>query len=177
MKTCGLHRFFLSWRSDGRNDWPKFTEKHLKECADCRNWWQEQRGLEARLSERPRDLEVSPGFTRGVMWQIESAVPELKPTSSLGWRLAAAAGLGMVCVMLFREPGRDVTQATIERNNAPEFAEVQMLVKKNAEVLKLLPERVDDPLEKELQFVISDTKNAFAFVADSVLPEDFRRRQ
>lgn len=92
------------------------------------------------------------------------------------WKLATA---GMVAGMaLLIVAGKIMREASprVEMPESLQFTEMRLLVKKNAETLQQLPAKVDDPLEKELAFMISDTRNAWAFVADSVVPNEFRQR-
>lgn len=89
------------------------------------------------------------------------------------WKMLSASACGFGCVLLFLffradEPEKLATGPLIGE-------EVRLMVKNNAATVQELPARIEDPLEKELALVISDTRKALAFVADSLLPEDYRK--
>lgn len=176
MRTCGIQRWIVGWHNLSGRAWPRWTQRHLQACTHCRNWWHAQRSLEAQLSVGRPEPETSAGFTSGVMKRIEQG-EELRPVPAIhSWKLATA---GMVAGMaLLIVAGKIMREASprVEMPESLQFTEMRLLVKKNAETLQQLPAKVDDPLEKELAFMISDTRNAWAFVADSVVPNEFRQR-
>jgi predicted anti-sigma-YlaC factor YlaD len=176
MRSCTLQRWLVNWHSDGSSDWPRWTHKHLQECAGCRNWWQEQRSLEARLAAGIADLETAPRFTEEVLRRIEQNDVRRGFRSGYAWKLATAGACVLAAVIMFGLLRPEHKLSTAEGETRDRLAEVKVLVHRNAKMIEEIPARVDDPLQKELAFMISDTKKAVAFVADSIVPDEFRKR-
>lgn len=155
MIICACHRLLASLRAG-----PASASSHLQTCAACRDWWTRQSALERRLRRPVEPAATRVGFTQDVLRKIERTEQEtvlprrsFLPLAMLG----AAASLALV-LFLRPAPGPDSPPTLTASPGLLPSLEIPALAN--------LPARVDDPLEQELQLVISDTKNALAFVAD-----------
>jgi hypothetical protein len=142
--------------------------------------------LEQRLrSERP-DFRAPEDFTERVMAglppyaisrsQNPSATSPSRPTPWLrfGLGLAAAAAIVLVLVQLLPRDAGIVSPPAIAVGPQPERERevpAWTLPEFPVKQVEALSAKLDEPLEKELQNVISDTRQAIQFVASNFLPE------
>lgn len=143
--------------------------------------------IEERLrKERPEHLAPS-GFTERVMSnlpaQFDYEKQHTRKENPIRWpRLTmAAATIAIAAIFLFEilrpDTGRVASlnsSATIEiaRGSNQSFQSAELIVPEiSAAQLGALTMKLDEPLQKELENVISDTRNAIQFVASNFLPE------
>ena len=132
--------------------------------------------LERRLrTERPH-FAVSEGFTERVMDNLPARRPS--PDGSFATReplplsriiMGFAASLCIVLLLLQLLPGKPIPSpaAVTTEHQLP-----QILPRISLAEVDALTAKLDEPLEKELKNVISDTRQAIQFVASNFLPEN-----
>ena len=146
------------------------------------------KSIEERLrNERPAHSAPA-GFTERVMAKLPNAhsniseAPQRRPL----WWPRFALGLAVVAIAtviafeFLKEPQVEPvlvvnTAAGLDANRAPVLSSADSLdftvPKITSEQLQALTTKLDQPLEKELENVISDTRLAIQFVASNFLPE------
>ena len=140
--------------------------------------------IEKRLREERPEHSVPVGFTERVMSRLpaqEVAVTE-KTAAEFPWGrfMAATATLAMVGVLAFQVIGRkSESPLAAQPETLANPASVGTVAMAAFDVPKITPVRLDDltkqieqPLQKELENVISDTRTAVQFVASHFLPEE-----
>ena len=133
---------------------------------------------DALRAERPR-RRASPGFSERVIDALPSG--PIKPSSApaverplwprLGWAGAFAALTFLVWFQFTPTPSGENAQVA-QHDPAVALPASLQLPPVTVEQVQALTARIDDPLEKELKLVLSDTRNAIRFVASNFLPED-----
>jgi hypothetical protein len=134
--------------------------------------------LEERLkSERPH-YEAPPGFTESVLSRLPSSQSRslsreriaFLPCFALAFALLALAGV--FSFQFLRTPSA-FAPVTANTTPAPAIADDLNIVLPNitSEQVQALSLKLDQPLEKELEYVISDARQAIQFVASNFLPE------
>ena len=131
--------------------------------------------LEERLRSAPPMREAPLGFTERVMSHLparEESEPERR--FALFPRFAVAfAVVTVAAVSVFQFLRNNAPSTPVASNETPEMApELEIKIPEiTSEQVQALTLKLDQPLEKELQYVISDTRQAIQFVASNFLPE------
>lgn len=133
--------------------------------------------IESRLrAERP-SYQAPPGFTERVLSELPSVsrrhsthkMPSFFPRLALG--LAAFALAALLLSPMLRDGPEPIPIATQNGSSAPAPELDIPLPKITTEQVQALTWKLDQPLEQELRYVISDTRQAIQFVASNFLPE------
>jgi hypothetical protein len=132
------------------------------------------RNIEKALrAERPV-RNAPPGFAERVIDALPSRGGKPMPAlrrQSLWPRLALAAGLAFAAVIMWKgfspEPAGTVMAGGDETPSSP----LAGLKPVSLAQVQALTEKIDQPLEKELERVKADTRNAIRFVASNFMPE------
>jgi hypothetical protein len=132
----------------------------------------------ALRAERPAH-QVSPGFAERVIDALPARPTKAKRseavTSQKLWpRLAFAAALCLAVFLAWRQFAPQTPEKTpiivdLDRESKP--LDIQ-LPPVSIEQVRALTEKIDQPLEKELERVLADTRNAIQFVASNFIPEN-----
>ncbi len=174
MKTCGFHQFVLNWSIDSDVAAPVFTRAHMGSCAECQRWQTEQKALSGSLETKPATANLSPYFTQKVMQQIESTRERSAALPWLGFATAGGILIATVILAIFMHRAqRPETSDTIAAKPESTIQLSELLPPVSTDAIKSLPAKLDEPLEKELNSVINDTKNALSSVATTFLPDGF----
>ena len=162
-------------------------ETHRRRCSLCRDELAVDTELEKRLrSENPasKSIDVSDAVMRRIRLDDEPLKHPLKEGSPVRFplfpALAGAAAL-IAAAAFFGEPTKPEIPKGVAGAQAVQASPLpQPLL---PEVPAITPEQIgkltaklNEPLQKELQFVISDTREAIQFVASNFLPENPPRR-
>jgi hypothetical protein len=107
------------------------------------------------------NLPTEPGAKSRLPWGLTTA------TASIALTVLAAA-------ILILKSGSDFRPPVTDSKSSLRLEEV--LPKVDTAELKSLP-KLDEPLEKEFNLVISDTRNAIRSLATSFLPDDVLERK
>lgn len=115
-----------------------------------------------------------PGFTERVMRRIEreeNPVAERNSRFGLAFALALAVVAAIAAISL--NPSNDLAQ--FDAGSAATSVQPEPLTLSipqiTPEQVQALTVKLDQPLEKELEYVISDTRQAIQFVAANFLPK------
>ena len=129
-----------------------------------------------RLRSERRLHVPSPGFTARVMQRLEreekqSEIRGVWPRFAIGVALACAVLVVIVAVL--NRSSHHVPQTEMVSAEASVQTEplTIMIPEITPEQVQALATKLDEPLDKELKNVISDTRQAIQFVASSFLPE------
>lgn len=168
MITCHLHKLRVLLLGG--------TNAHAETCSACQQESAEMSKIERdlrneKLSHSPapgfylrleskldRSADATPGASRNVLW------PRL---------VFAMATLALSAVLFLQVDGKSPTQLS-QINSPPSepVMEIPPLPQLSSEQLAQISVKLDQPLQKELQSVISDTRQAIQFVAANFMPDD-----
>jgi hypothetical protein len=141
------------------------------------------KSIEDRLRSEGPERRAPAGLTERVMSRIppqEAKADYVKPSSFFWPRFAISfAAIAIALVVASEFWNRPQTPATANNDSKPsqviEVASIEPIEIPiptiTAEQVQALTEKIDQPLEKELKNVISDTRLAIQFVASNFLPE------
>ena len=140
------------------------------------------KSIEDRLRNEKPEYSAPTGFTERVMSRLpeqRESEPEMMKGRVVLWpRLTMAAALIMIAgVLVFEIDGPNGEhQAVVPRFDSPavslENADLG-IPKITPEQIEALTLKIDQPLERELENVINDTRTAIQFVASNFLPEKY----
>ena len=133
--------------------------------------------LEERLRSAPPVREAPIGFTERVMAHLanapvrERSVPERRfaflPRFAIALAVVTVAAVGAFQFLRNSPPS-----TSLASNDLPETPDLEIKIPEiTSEQVQALTLKLDQPLEKELEYVISDTRQAIQFVASNFLPE------
>ena len=135
--------------------------------------------IERALHRRPALRPAPEDLTADVMRRVSNdshhrSVPS-HSLPLLTWFRPLLAGATLVLIalgwLLQLEPASPVTHPPGNSASATPPPEFQ-LPEIPAPALAALPQRIDDPLQKELQHLVSDARNAVNYLAANFLPSD-----
>lgn len=179
MRACWLCKTVISSRLDSEEELPAWTRKHIGECDNCRRFYEtESRLIERLLESAPGPIEESSPFLRGkIMAAVRREEPSpVRPSLRLSWVAGVASVLVLVSVLSFQFlqnfKNQSGTSGLVTENLIdPEGPLAPVLTLANREKLYELSRNLDQPLEAELQFVVSDARAVFQTLAYNFLPE------
>ena len=135
---------------------------------------------DALRAERPR-RKVSPGFAERVIDALPSrpmnrAAAPPAHSRPRGLRLFLAGALAMVTLVGWLQfapkPVQEPVAVAAVEPEPPAYASGLKLPPVTVQQMQALTAKIDEPLEKELKLVLSDTRNAIRFVASNFIPEN-----
>jgi hypothetical protein len=175
MKLCQLHRFLIGSAVDSGKEGPRVSRDHVERCSDCAAWLREQSAVLRALKQEPMAVAPSPFFERRVMNNLAA---EAGTKSRRPWRLTTAAAsialtVSIAAILTLKNDNDFRPPVTGSKSN---LRLEEVLPKVDTAELKALP-KLDEPLEKEFNLVISDTRNAIRALATSFLPDDVLERK
>lgn len=179
MRACWLCKTVVSSRLDSEQTLPDWTRKHIDKCDNCRRFYETESRLIERLVESASDSveESSPFLRAKIMAAVrrEESSPS-RPSLRLSWVVCGAAALILVSVaslqFLQNFNSQSGTSVVVAENLIdPEGPLAPVLTLANRDKLFELSRNLDQPLEAELQFVVSDAKAAIQTLAYNFLPE------
>lgn len=170
----------ISFATDEARSLPRLSRGHVQRCASCRRLLESENDLAARLvddSERHR-RSASPFLHAKIMARLNrhpvAAAPRLELRLS-AWSVAALVIAVVFAGVVWKQNMPSFDQPIARRQAERTAEELSALIRLPGEVQ--LPDwsrKLDQPLEAELQLVVTDAKTAITFLADSFLPEQFR---
>ncbi len=165
MMTCWLFRwtagFDLSHAARTRR------HPHLERCGQCRDWFEEQSSLVARLRASAADARLVPPPALASRLAFLRPQPDenapIRRRRLWTWTLMGAGGAAMALLLLLpRHPTPP----------PPTYAAVMDDLQPLVASLPRMAERLEDPLKTELQNLQTDTSRAVAALAREFLPSD-----
>jgi hypothetical protein len=179
MIKCWYHRQIISHSVDARVSLPDATRAHVRNCRACRVHHETESEIARQLSAAAGagDREPSPFLHARIMSSIagERSGAE-RPRLVRALPVALTAACVLIAVRLWidhsRPPG-GVDGAVTVAERAP--TETSLTVKWPDELdLGELTVKLDEPLQKEMQLVVNDTKTAMDSLARNFVPDPVR---
>ncbi len=179
MIKCWYHRHIISHSVDGNVPLSNATRAHVRNCRACREHHEAESEIARQLSAAAGagDRQPSPFLQARIMSAIAGEHSHAK-RPRLAWALPAAllAACVLVAVILWmgtrHAPGGvDHPVAVAER--AP--AETSLTVEWPKDLnLGEWTVKLDEPLQKEMNLVVNDTKTAMDSLARNFIPDPVR---
>lgn len=179
--SCWLHRWRIGASLDAGKPLPSPTLSHVKCCPSCAAHLHAQRSLATALASAasPR-AEYSPGFVGRVMREVGQPRPSSKTSTaklwSPAWAFASFAIAGILTFAVFRKApeGEMMEQAqTPGALQARQALIVRGVAAAQLNQLATVPQRIENPLRKELTFVVQDTRDAVKALKTTFVPSGF----
>ena len=178
---CWFHKRILARSLDANATPPTGTLQHLRHCETCSAFCETQTRIVRELvagAESCR-LQSSPWLERRIIAELRQE-PEGASTAARrfpsGWPIAAT----VACLLMFLWlQNRPVPDQPVAQNHpgsntfATDWASLFELPK--VADLTELSQKLNWPLETEMQLVVTDAKIAMNYLADSTLPEPLRQ--
>ena len=181
MLTCWFYRRFISSCIDTDRSLPGQVESHLRHCAECRQFSDAGRQIAERLADEAQSESVlPPPFLHGKILASlnKPASQEAGGPFQPAWpAIALIFCLLLVGALFIRhrerlgellQPAVSMAQAT---SNAIGLLAATAKIPSEEKLLEW-SQKLDQPLETELQSVIHDARSALAGLAHNFLPDD-----
>ncbi len=182
MIRCWLTKRSLARHFEGGQSVAPKVKEHLLACASCRSLYETHSRIVQRLrQESPSRLREAPPFLRGkIMARLdgEGVAPVSRPPVRVSlWSTVAASlllALGLVVALTHRpagslEKGIATPIPPVVSPAAEAIGEIRL---PDREAIQAWSKQWDQPLEKELQAILSDAQNAVHLLAQNFLPEN-----
>src|SRR5688572_14791439 len=168
MKLCRIYRrAMVFWLDEPAA--PRWLGQHLERCPECRAAWETERRFIQQLgSQTPPRPEPVPFLRARIVANVRAQTPpgahaEVRVLRPVG---LAAFGLALVLALaLLSLPGKKPAQpVAVVAPRATQPPTVLARVVDGTELLRLV-DRIDEPLETELQSVVNDARTALNSLA------------
>ena len=176
MKLCSLYKKAISWAADSHAPVPLWVKPHLLACRECRGFQEVQMRLSARLrSDAKADVPELPPFLHArILFALRTKSEKpAQRVSGLRWIEAAlipALGALAIAAYCVWRPGGSHESAP-HRNVALGAGALQTWIpQSDPGQLLAWTEKLDQPLQSEIHFVVSDAKTAWQSLAENFLP-------
>jgi len=154
-------------------------DKHAAQCPACRADQTANRALEDRLRNTAPRAEAPFGFAARVLSRTAREAHPAPEPSRAPWLTFAvgAAVVLLLCLVVVQQRGSrervapTVAQKQISPSGGPEVA-LAGLPRISPAQIGNLGAKLDQPLENELHYMISDTRQAIQFVASNFIPDE-----
>ncbi len=156
---------------------PHETERHIENCFACRQFYHAQRELAQQLTagaasqRQPTSPFLHPRIMASINREPQMSHMERRSFAPI-WALAMIfIGIGIFSAHLFRSR-QSLFTLTNPQLSAPVMQQIARLpAAPSSSNLFELTKALDQPLEMEMQSVISDAKIAIHLLAQNFLPE------
>ena len=172
MLLCWFYRSLMSRHIDDATPLPQRCLDHLAQCAACREDYESQRTVARTLGgETPFIPTISPPFLHGKIMAALDRPDERErigarlPRRALAFALAIAAA-ALVWNHLSRQRAEQNAVAAIDMQVAALTAKAQQLS------LDKIETRLNEPMKKEAEALVSDAKAALNLLAQNFLPSE-----
>ena len=139
----------------------------------------DRQNLERRLRTEHRVSQAPHGFSERVMRRVElqeQTAPTTRFNPSFIRRLGiiSATGLAIATLLLtLRQSANDPISPVVQTASPKiEIPEIPNLPSLTSDQIALITAKMNEPLEKEINLVISDTRQAIQFVASNFIPDN-----
>jgi hypothetical protein len=180
---CWFHKRILSRSLDANATPPAGTLRHLRHCATCSAFCETQTRIVRELVAGAESclLQPSPRLERRIIAKLrqepEGAGMAARRFPS-GWPIAATAACLLLGGFLWLQnrpvPDQPVAQ-THPRSDASAADLASLFELPKGADLSELSQKLNWPLETEMQLVVTDAKIAMNYLADSFLLEPLRQ--
>lgn len=180
VKTCWLHKRVAAFNAGSLSQLPSTTRRHLESCPACRRAAESSERIGRALASSARSETVAPGrplHARVVANLARPSAPEPAPRLFAGWGMAVGACASLALAAWLGYGSRLSPWGEAKSRVGSDSAAVPVALAYFAPGEKWLEaaKRLDDPLEKEMESLLADTKSAFKTLAHNFVPEDFSR--
>lgn len=172
---CWFFRFLISHAVDGDNQPSPITEKHIRYCADCRQFYNTCLSLGERLT---REATISNDRTSGRLNEhILMAIPGQRTEAhKVGMKLWTAAAVACVALIVLIGALLLVTQRKGRDNAQPNQTQMAVAIQELRAVYEQVgqdltttwPAVIEEPLASELDSLANDTESAVRFLVACV---------
>lgn len=179
MIVCWFYKKIIAHHLD---DLPARARAHLETCPNCRRHYESEADIARRLATgaEAERLPASPFLHARIMASLDRSQGETEDNRKRG-RLGWAVALGAACLLLLGVFVR-WDQTSPGSPGIPSAAKVSSTTVLLPFTLKLPPvpqirewtEKLDEPLETEMQLVVSDARTAMNSVVENLLPDTIR---
>lgn len=167
---CWVTRNWVSFFLPERPRQPAWVQRHLQRCPACRNYLRTQLDLSKALRSQAADRrQAAPAFLKArVMASLPSRpIPAAAPRLFFSHPVHLTAATALFCAMsaailLWRHQAAPPAPADLG-------AMARTWLERSTNPIAALG-TIELPLEKEMNYVLSDAKSALLAVADGVLP-------
>ncbi|MBI4658019.1 MAG: hypothetical protein HY735_04070 [Verrucomicrobia bacterium] len=182
MITCWIYKRWISGCLDAGRDFPPKLGAHLRSCPNCRTFSDAAVRVSQRLRAEAGGEMIPPSpFLRGrILASLNRPPPAaVREIVRPAWSMAAGAlALLLVGGLVIRyqhhrqSPPPAVSAPVGERSN-PAGIVVEIARLPAQEKLREWSQKLDQPLQAELQSVFEDAQSAVALLAHNFLPDSF----
>jgi hypothetical protein len=178
MKLCWLYHWMIRWNGDDEPK-PGLLQRHLHECAACRRVHQGGAQLTARLkAEAPAHLTEPPPFLQNrilaaLRQEPQSTAPHVFGIFRLGTALIPAVAILVVLGYWMHDTDTLNPSQTAEVSSPTAVQAEKLLAQSDPGHLLDLAGKLDQPLQSELNSVVSDAKTALQSLTENFVPSQF----
>ena len=175
MMFCWFHRLMISHAADGNRQLSGIVKKHIRHCANCREFYEtclslgEDLARQAAISNR----EVSKRLSKRILMAVPRSGAVIEKVGIKVWPLVAAACVALIVVIgaLYL-----VTQRHDQGDGQPDKIEMAAAIQELRAAYKLVgkdltaawPGVIEEPLASEFKNLTDDTASAVRFLAACV---------
>lgn len=172
---CWFFRFMISRAADGNTNVSEATRRHIRHCADCREFYDTCLSLGEGLTREAAisNQEVSEQLSARVLKGMSCRRTEVHKVEIKLWIAAAAACVALIVLIgaLFLVARRD------ERDNVqPGQTQMAVAIQQLRAVYEQVgqdipitwPEVIEEPLATEFKSLVDDTESAVRFLVACV---------
>ena len=180
MNLCWFYRRAVVWTAESDHPLPQWLERHLGRCGACRQVQDGQAALIAGLRREARTAAVEmPPFLHGKIMRSCETCGTAEASWGENWRaglgrwwrsaLLPAAVVLMISGYALWQFGPNPSLPEQMAAEAPGEV-IQPIGPAQGVPLLVWAERIDQPLQDELQSVLSDARSALVALTDNFLP-------
>jgi len=158
---------------------PNRTQRHLRDCAECRELYAFERELTSRLvaEAKPQGLSPSPFLHARIMASLDrspqSASPRRNSLRPIWATAILVVGVGLFSIPFIRKlqisaPPTDQGSPTAPVASTPQAGNLSASLSRDVIAWS---KTLNEPLETEMQSVVTDAKTAIQLLASNFLPE------
>lgn len=175
MKTCWFYRVVTLLTADEPSDVPAWVRRHQAHCPACRKRTAGTETIEQALRTTARsDATSAPPFlAQRIVNRLASADHAPRRVTCWQPRLAWAAGVLLVAGLVWREVGNPTTSSLPGREAGPTpWISLQAMTESLPPATSWIEwgDRLDGPLNEELDAVVADARGAVQYLTASFLP-------
>jgi len=182
MITCWFHKKIINRALDAGVELPAKAQQHLQNCPACRQHHQFHVRLSQRLVAEAELHRTTPspflhGKIMAALKRRPSAQQSQRKSPAPIWATASVILLlGLLSIPLLHNPKHSPGQgpSSQAKSHAPSPLANQASDSAGRNLLEW-SKALDQPLESEMQSVMSDAKTAIHLLAQNFLPEDPQR--
>jgi len=179
MIACWFYKKLIAHNLD---ELPARARAHLETCANCRRHYDSEADIARRLATRAEAerLPASPFLHARIMASLDRSPRETEDNRNRG-RLGWAVALGATCLLLLgifvrwdqASPASPAIHSAAEASSTTALSPLAVRLPPVPQ-FREWTEKLDEPLETEMQLVVSDARTAMNSLVESLLPDTVR---